>query len=311
MKEQTRDIDVLAIGGIDADLVLRVPHIPGHDEKVRADFEGWQSGGPVGNMACAASRLGLNVHAVCQVGDDEGGTRFLDDYLKDGVDTSLCDVRAGDATPFTVILIDPTGEKVILVISAFEPEYDLERIGAALERTRVMFMLPRAKDFPVLARLARERGAMVMTDIEPGADDDAEFLKPVLELADIASFNQFGVRAWTGREPSPALARELTAMGPGTVLFTRGAAGAIGANSDTSLQVEGHKVEVVDTTGAGDTFHAAFVKGTLSGLGLEDALAYANAAGALSVTALGPRGLLPDHATVEAFLSERRNPAPA
>ena len=68
LKEQTRDIDVLAIGRIDADLVLRVPHIPGHDEKVRADFEGWQSGGPVGNMACAASRLGLNVHAVCQVG---------------------------------------------------------------------------------------------------------------------------------------------------------------------------------------------------------------------------------------------------
>ena len=305
MSERKRDIDVLAIGGIDADLVLRVPRIPGHDEKVRADFEGWQSGGPVGNMACAASRLGLSVHAVCQVGDDEGGRQVLDDYRTAGVDTSLCDVRPGDATPFTVILIDPTGEKVILLISAFEPDYDLERIGSALERTRVMFMLPRAKDFPVLAQLARDRGAMVMTDIEPGSGDDAEFLEPVLKLVDIASFNQFGVRAWTGREPSPALARELTAMGPSTVLFTRGAAGAIGANADTSLQVKGHKVEVVDTTGAGDTFHAAFVKGTLSGLALEAVLAYANAAGALSVTALGPRGLLPDHATVEAFLSER------
>ena len=302
MSEQTRDIDVLAIGGIDADLVLRVPHIPGYDEKVRADFEGWQSGGPVGNMACAASNLGLSVHAVCQVGDDEGGARILDDYRKAGVDTSLCDVRPGDATPFTVILIDPTGEKVILVISAFEPEYDLDRIGTALERTKIMFMLPRAKDFPALAQLARERGAMVMTDIEPGRDNDAEFLKPVLKLVDIASFNQFGVRAWTGREPSPALARELTAMGPSTVLFTRGAAGAIGANANTSRQVAGHKVEVVDTTGAGDTFHAAFVKGSLSGLALEDALAYANAAGALSVTALGPRGLLPDHASVEALV---------
>ena len=305
MNERKRDIDVLAIGGIDADLVLKVSHIPGHDEKVRADFEGWQSGGPVGNMACAASRLGLRVHAVCQVGDDEGGTRFLDDYRKDGVDTSLCDVRPGNVTPFTVILIDPTGEKVILLISTFEPEYNLERIGAALERTRVMFMLPRGKDFPVLARLARECGALVMTDIEPGGKDDAAYLQPVLKLVDIASFNQCGVRAWTGREPSPDLARELTALGPSTVLFTRGAAGAIGANTDASLQVEGHPVEVVDTTGAGDTFHAAFVKGTLSGLALKDALAYANAAGALSVTGLGPRGLLPDHATVETFLTER------
>ena len=303
MNERTRDIDVLAIGGNSVDLVLRVPCIPGHDEKVRADFEGWQSGGSVGNMASAASRLGLRVHAVCQVGDDAGGARFLDDYRAAGVDTSLCDVRPGDATPFTVVLIDPTGEKVILLVATFKSEYDLERIGTALERTRIMFMLPHAKDFPALAQLARDRGAMVMTDIEPGRDDDAERLKPVLKLVDIVSFNQFGVQAWTGREPSPALARELTAMGPSTVLFTRGAAGAIGANTDTSLQVEGYKVEVVDTTGAGDTFHAAFVKGTLSGLALEEALVYANAAGALSVTALGPRGLQPDHATVTAFLS--------
>lgn len=304
MSESPRDIDILAIGGIDADLVLRVPTIPGHDEKVFADFEGWQSGGPVGNMACVASHLGLAVHAVCQVGDDEGGTRFLEDYRQSNVNTALCDVRPGDVTPFTVVLIDPSGEKVIICVSEFDPEYDLVRIGAALERTRLMFMLPHSPAFPVLAKLAREKGAQVMTDIEPAGYEDDGFLDRVLGVTDIASFNQFGVRAWTKREPSISLARELTAQGPSHVLFTLGAQGAIGATAEETVRIEGHKVEVVDTTGAGDTFHAAFARAFLTGQALESAMTYANAAAALSVTALGPRGLMPSHETVETFLQD-------
>ncbi len=305
MHHAGRDIDILAIGGIDADLVLKVPSIPGHDEKVAAEFAGWLSGGPVGNMACAASRLGLRVHAVCQVGSDEGGQRFLADYTTAGVDVALCDVREGDITPFTVVLIDPSGEKVILYVSPFRPTYDLDRIGQALLRTRIMFMLPHSDDFLVLAALAKEQGALVMTDIEPGSHDDPSHLAAVLRVTDIASFNQFGVRAWAGKEPTPQLARELTAMGPAIVLFTLGADGAIGATSEQALHCAGHTVSVVDTTGAGDTFHGAFATAYLDGAALDQALTFANAAGALSVTALGPRGLLPRTTEVQQFLDDR------
>lgn len=297
-----RDIDILAISGIDRDLVLKVPYIPGNDEKVRGEFVGWLSGGPVANMACAASQLDLNVHAVCQVGDD-GGEQILRDYEDQGVNTELCRVVPGAVTPFTVILIPPNGEKVIIVFSLPPQEFDWDSLEAVMARTKVVFMLPHSPSFRELAALARSQGALVMTDIEEKGERDGEGLEALLGQVDIASFNQFGVRSWTGREPSPQLARELLGHGPRTVLFTLGAAGSMGADADSEVRIGGHQVEVVDSTGAGDTFHGAFLSEYLVDGQLQSAMRFANAAGALSVTGLGPRGKLPKRAEVQAMMS--------
>ena len=296
----SRDIDVLGIGGIDRDLVLKVPFVPGHDEKVRGEFVGWLSGGPVANMACAASRLGLDVHAVCQVGDD-GGAQFLADYQKFGVNTDLCRLLPGAVTPFTVVLIDPTGEKVIIYSSVTPVTYEWDRLETAMARTKVVFMLPHTPEFSRLATLAHSQGAKVMTDIEERGDRDARGLPELLQEVDIASFNQFGVRSWTGQEPSRELARSLLDQGPETILFTLGANGAIGADSRQVLKCPGIPVQVADSTGAGDTFHGAFLAACLQGQDLQHSLSFANAAGALSVTAMGPRGLLPTPQEVRDF----------
>ncbi len=295
-----RDIDVLGIGGIDRDLVLKVPFVPGHDEKVRGEFVGWLSGGPVANMACAASRLGLGVHAVCQVGDD-GGAQFLADYREFGVNTDLCRLLPDAVTPFTVVLIDPTGEKVIIYSSVTPVTYEWDRLEKAMARTKVVFLLPHTPRFSDLAHLAHRQGAKVMTDIEERGDHDETELPELLREVDIASFNQFGVRSWTGQDPSRALARSLLEYGPQTILFTLGAGGCIGADVQQVLECPGIPVQVTDSTGAGDTFHGAFLAAHLRGQGLQHSLPFANAAGALSVTAMGPRGLLPTLPEVRDF----------
>lgn len=288
-----RDIDVLAIGGIDRDLVLKVPYIPGEDEKVNGEFVGWLSGGPVGNMACAASRLGLNVYAICQVGDD-GGEQILDDFQNCGVKTDFCRLIPGAVTPFTVILIPPSGEKVIILPSSIKPaSLDWGMVQSGMKRSKFIFMLPHTPQFSELACMAHENGAKVMTDIEEKGDKDAGELATLLRQVDIASFNQFGVRSWTGEEPSPELARRLMEHGPETILFTLGADGAMGADANGATECDGISVQVVDSTGAGDTFHGAYLASRLRGQNLECALPFANAAGALSVTGMGPRGLLP------------------
>lgn len=288
-----RDIDVLAIGGIDRDLVLKVPYIPGQDEKVQGEFVGWLSGGPVANMACAASCLGLNVYAVCQVGDD-GGEQILEDYQDSGVKTDFCRLQPGAITPFTVVLIPPSGEKVIILPSTMKSEiYDWGMLQTAMERSKFVYMLPHTHQFAKLACKAHAYGAKVMTDIEEKGDRDTEELAALLGKVDVASFNQFGVRSWTGEEPSPELAFKLLDLGPETILFTLGAKGAIGADSNGSTACNGISVQVVDSTGAGDTFHGAFLASRLQGQNLESALPFANAAGALSVTGMGPRGMLP------------------
>ena len=140
-----------------------------------------------------------------------------------------------------------------------------------------------------------------MTDIEDKGNKEASGLPLLLQEVDIASFNQFGVRSWTGEEPSRELAQSLLNMGPETILFTLGAEGSIGADSHQAVDCPGIQVQVADTTGAGDTFHAAFLASYLRGQDLKHSLPFANAAGALSVTAVGPRGHLPTTLEVKDF----------
>jgi sulfofructose kinase len=303
---EPRTLDVLAVGGVDADLVLTVDHLPSFDEKVIGRLVGRLPGGPAANSACAASRLGLRVAALATVGDDEAAQIIIDGYTEFGVDTSLIEVAPDATSPFTVILIDPTGEKAIVVVPGTPPRYRMDRVEQTLRRARAMYMMPGERaQFLELSRLARACGAQVMIDVESTVGFDAASLEQLLAAVDIASFNQDGFIAATGQQPSPETLRRLLDYGPHTVVVTRGAQGALAATADQVAEEAGYRVEVVDTTGAGDTFNAAFLCATFDGLALEERLRFANAAAALSVTSIGPRGLLPTRREIEDFLAER------
>jgi ribokinase/sulfofructose kinase len=300
---EERTIDVLAIGGIDADLVLTVGELPSYDEKVMGTLVGWMAGGPAANSACAASRLGLRVTALAMLGDDRSGQIAIDGYAEFGVDTSLIEVVPGATSPFTVILIPPTGEKAIVVVPGTPPNYRMDRVEQALRRTRMMYMMPGAKaQFLELAALARACGAEVMIDVESTVAIDPSSLRQALAAVDIASFNRDGFIAAAGVQPTAETVQRLLEYGPHTIVVTLGAQGALAATAKGVAQRPGHRVEVVDTTGAGDTFNAAFLSATLDGQTLDQRLRFANAAAALSVTGMGPRGYLPTRQEVEDFL---------
>jgi sulfofructose kinase len=301
----TRVYDVLTIGGIDMDLVLTVPELPGADLKVFGDLVGNMPGGPAANFACAASRLGLRVSALAEVGDDQAGQIIIDDFASYGVDTSLIRVRPGGRTCFTIILIPPSGEKAIVIVPTFQPEYSLPRLSEALRQTRLIYLMPQNHEqFLAMARLAHECGAEVMIDVEPTIGANRAMMREILAEVDIASFNQFGFSATTGEPPSPEAARRLLDTGPHTVVVTLGSRGALAVTRDEAVVQAGFAVQAVDTTGAGDTFNAAFVSATVSGLPLADRLRFANGAGALSVTGMGPRGRLPTADEVQLFVGQ-------
>lgn len=299
-------LDVLAVGGIGVDLVLTVPRLPAHDEKVMGQLVGRLPGGTVANFACAASRLGLQVASLANVGDDEGGRLIIEGFEHFGVDTSLIQVRENSGTHFTVILVDPTGEKAIVVVPMFQDEYSLNAAAQVLPNTRALYMMPHDHaQFLAFARLAHTHGVQVMIDVEPTVGAERGALERILRETDIAAFNQDGFKAATGHAPSVEAARELLSFGPHTVVVTRGGAGALAATPDEAAEHPGFKVSVVDTTGAGDTFNAAFLVATLRGDPLAARLRFANAAAAISVTAMGPRGRLPTLDEVQAFLERK------
>jgi ribokinase/sulfofructose kinase len=290
------------------DLVLKVPRLPAYDEKELGELVGRLPGGPAANFACAASRLGLLVSSFSLVGDDQSGRLIIEDFERYGVDTSLIQVLEDTESPFTVILVDPTGEKAIIVVPTFEAVYSLDVATRALSRARVMFMMPKPEEqFMVLADLARKHGVEVMIDVEPDVCAQRSQLERILKQTDIAGFNQFGFMAAAGQEPSIEAARELLQFGPHTVIVTRGRQGTLAVTSDEAAEHPGFKVPVVDTTGAGDTFYAAYLAATLCGESLAARLRFANATAAMSVTALGPRGWLPTRAEVELFLEENKH----
>lgn len=304
MRTENRPYDVLTIDGLDMDLVITVPELPGPDEKVMAALVGNMPGGPAANFACAASRLGLRVAALAEVGEDPAGQVIVDDFAGYGVDTSLIRVRPGGRTCFTVILIPPSGEKAIVVVPTFAPFHPPELLREVFGRTRLAYLMPQDhRQFSVVSELAHTCGAEVMVDIEPTVGGNAAIMAGIMAGADIASFNQFGFRAARGAEPSLAAARELLGQGPHTVVVTLGAGGALAVTRDEEARHPGFPADAVDTTGAGDTFNAAFVSATARGLPLAERLRFACGAGALSVTGMGPRGRLPTLAEVEAFIA--------
>lgn len=304
-----RPYDVLAVGGIDIDLVMRVEQLPASGGKVVGEFVGRLPGGTVANFACVASRLGLAAASLSTVGGDEAGQMVIDDFRNYGVATGFIVVRQDVETHFTVIFIEPSGERSIVVVPMFEERYENDQLQEAIGQVRALYTMPNNADlFARMGQIAREQGVLTMIDVEATIGADRQTLERILRWVDVASFNEAGLVAVSGEEPTVAGARSLLAYGPHTIVVTLGARGALAVTADESALVPGWQVPVQDTTGAGDTFNAAFLTATLrsmagSPIALAQRLAFANGAAALSTTGLGPRGRLPSSAEVEAFIS--------
>jgi len=304
-------LDVVALGDTDVDLYIRVERLPSHDEKVPGDYAGIYGGGVAANFTCAASRLGMRTGLISSVGDDNFGAialRSLDEY---GVDTGGVSVLAGVPTYFSVVALDPTGEKALIIVrtDAFFPRW--ERIPTAyIERARLLHIAP--FDLGAAARAAghaAEAGVAVSVDLEPGMvgkeSGGLDAAIPLLERTRLLFPNEQCITALFGDIPLEEGAARLLGHGPQMVVVTRGAQGAFIMTRSERFSVPAFRVAVRDTTGAGDCFNAAFVSAWLRGEPVESCGRFANAAAALSITEVGSRGNLPTRDEVEAFLDER------
>jgi sugar/nucleoside kinase (ribokinase family) len=238
------------------------------------------------------------------VGKDEGGQLIRDDFANYGVSTQFVRVHESGQTPFTVILIEPDGERSIIVVPTFKPTYSDDDLQEAFSQTRAIHTFPNEPArFIHLAKIAHANQTKVMIDVEATSNIDPPDLEAMLRWVDIASFNERGfMRVSGGAAATIEEARKLLAYGPEMVVVTLAEKGALAVTAVSEAQIPGHKITAQDTTGAGDTFNAAFLSATLQEKSLEQCLTFANAAAAISVTGLGPRGNLPTVAEVEKFL---------
>jgi ribokinase len=290
---------LLCVGDIDMDIIVRVARPPGPDQKADGQRVAQTPGGMAANVAVGARRLGTSVRLAGAVGDDALGREALDALQTEGLDLSHVTIRQGVPTFFCMIMVDDGGEKSLVKVlsDAYlpRPEDLTPTTFSGVAHVHLTFTNP------ALARcamfLARQAGAALSLDLE-AADLPAD-PAPVVELLQAVDL------LFINRDSRAEVERRIGSLplrDNATVITTLGAEGARLEAGSIHHKVEGHRIRLTDTSGAGDAFAGAFLHAQLSGAEGADALRFANAAAALSTAAFGAQAGLPRRAEVETFL---------
>lgn len=301
-------LDIIGVGDANVDIMISVPHLPAHDEKVRGALAGYYPGGITANFCAAAAAFGAKVGAVCKLGEDDYGRMSLEDLRRRGVDVSHMAVDPNCETYFCMIQLDATGEKALTIVetSGFVPkreDIDLDYLRTA-RRVHMTTLDPELVAY--VAEGLEGSGTKLSLDIEATAGKcSAQTWERIFRRVDIAFPNEAGLVALTGTSDLTVGAEWLLARGVGMVVVTCGCAGVRVFTREGHLDIPAYRVEVKDTTGAGDCFNAVFLSGLILGWEPEKAAKHAAAAAAISIGAVGARSALPSRARVEQFLAER------
>ena len=293
--------DVIGLGLCTADLLFVVPRPPSFAEVVRAAAYLRQGGGPVPTALVALARLGASTRFVGRIGDDDDGRFIRAEFDREGVDTSRLLVEPGTLSRIALVLVDQaTGERGFTArpeTCAPMTPTDLERGEIAAAR---VLHLDDADEVAVqAARWAREAGTCVVFD----GTWNHEALDDFLPLVDVPIVSEPFVDAWMpNATPSQALDR-LWSYGPRIAAYTLGDRGCAVRCETGSFAFPAFSVDVVDTTGAGDAFHGAFIYGLLQEWEVARIVRFASAVAALNCRQLGGRTGLPTRREVDDFLA--------
>jgi sulfofructose kinase len=298
--------DVLGIGVAAVDDLVRVPHLPAPDTKVRVTESVRACGGLCATALVAAARLGASVAYAGVVGPDDLSDFVLRSLEAEGIDTSHVD-RLPDAGPaHSIIVVDPAGRRTVYS----DPRRSIagadDRPPASVLRDARVLLVDHVR-IPAsirAARIARWEGIPVVADIE--RDDDPRLPELLAAVDHLVVPAAFGERLTGASDPGAILAA-LRSPGRTTVL-TAGADGAwyLGpGEDDRPSHAPAFAVDTLDTTGCGDAFHGAYAAGLAFGLDLAGRVRLASAVAALTATRLGGQAGIPDRAAVEAFLAAR------
>jgi sulfofructose kinase len=299
------DFDVLALGQNSLDRVAVVDRLPAFGGKLAAREYHELPGGQIATAALACARLGLRTAYVGSVGDDEAGERVLAPLRAAGIDCSGVKRVSGALTQVAIILVDrETGERIVFWyrdprLSLRPQDLDLDRIR------RARALLVDAGDpstAATAARIAREAGRAVVLDADTLAPGLPELLGQVDFPIVSRSFAEAFGDGRTARDGLDAIALRGTRL----AVVTLGPSGAVARQGERVIESPAFRVEVVDTTGAGDVFHAAFARALLDGGDAETVLRTAGAAAALACRALGAQGGIPTRDELERFLRLQR-----
>jgi ribokinase len=301
---------VVVVGSSNVDLLMKMPRLPKVGETVSDCLFAQVLGGKGANQAVGAARAGGDVAFVACVGDDGYGAQVIDSLRADGIDTRFVSREPGVASGTALIMVGGEGQNYLAVAPGanyrLTPAH-VDRAREAIEGASIVIsqceVLPETTDRAIA--LGAELGKPVMLNLAPARPVSAASLARLAYLSVNETEAEFLTGLKVGSEGDVVVAAAaLLAKGPKTVVLTLGARGAYVAGQGGSALVPGFAVEAVDTTAAGDVHCGALAVALVEGRPLLEAVRFANAAAALSVTRLGAQPSAPSRTDIEALLAK-------
>ncbi len=281
-------IDLVGVGLNATDTLIRLSEFPQRGSKLEYDTESLMPGGQVASTVVACQTWGLRTRYVGKLGDDDAGRLHSREFDRTGVEAKLINVP-GAASPKSIIMVDQDGERTVLC------RRDDRLILQPNELRREWITDARALHVDghdtsaaiQAASWAREAGLAVIADLDeiyPGVD-------ALIEKIDYLIVSRDFPARLTGEKNLVKALREIQSRyGCQLTAATLGQGGVLAWNGNVAHHAPAYRVPVVDTTGAGDIFHAGFIFALLQGWSLERQLDFACAAAAMNCMAEGARG---------------------
>jgi sulfofructose kinase len=308
--EKVARVDLVGVGLNATDTVVPLRRFPVPGSKTEYVERQTLLGGEVATASIACQTWGLRTRYVGRLGDDRAARLHREAFERAGVEAKLITVPNAHS-PESLILVDESGERTVLCHRdtrlTLQPE-DLQRDW--VESARALLVDGYHTQAAITAaRWARQAGIPVVADLDVIRAE----LSELLPLVDYALVSLDFPAALTGeRDLDKAMRTIHQQYGCGVVGVTLGLNGVVAWDGDTMLRVPAFRVKTIDSTGAGDLFHAGFLYGLLQGYELPQRLEFGCAAAALNCTHIGARGFIAPLEDIEALIrKDERHPMSA
>jgi len=300
-----KKLDIVGVENLIMDFAVQLPHVPGTDSFVPMYDFLWQSGGNVSSAIVAAARLGAKCGMIGSVGTDPFGVFCYEDMVRHGVDVSQIERQEGKTTTFCICLAEKeTQGRSFIAKSGTADALDADKVSEEyLAGAHYLHIGSAASDAAMTAlRLARKHPEIITSIDAAGLSEHQE---EFMSLIDIYIMSEMCYDALFDNDDYEGNCAKLVEQGPSIVIVTLGKKGCAGADKNGTFTLPPFSgYDIVDTTGAGDVFHGAFLYAHAQGWDTKTCARFSSAVSYINCTSLGGRVGIPNRAMVDQFLED-------